>query len=74
VYTETRGITKFRLTQKDVIISKLIPHFNHSPLQGRKALQYSIWIKIVNILATEQVRTLERDSKIENLIKEFSDL
>lgn len=49
-------------------------HFENYPLQGRKTLQYSTWIKIVNILATEQVRTLERDSKVEKLIKELSSL
>lgn len=74
VYTERRGITKFRMTQKDEIISKLIPYFNNCPLQGHKAVQYSIWIEIVKILATEQVRTPARDSKVESLIKELSEL
>lgn len=74
MYTETRGITKFRLTQKDEIISKLIPYFTNSPLQGHKAIQYSIWIQIVEILAIEKVITPARDSKIDKLIKELSDL
>lgn len=74
VYTDTRGITRFRLTQKDEILNKIITHFENYPLQGRKTLQYSTWIQIVNILATEQVRTLERDSKVEKLIKELSSL
>lgn len=74
VYTDTRGITRFRLTQKDEILNKIIPHFEDYPLQGRKTLQYSTSIQIVNILATEQVRTLERDSKVEKLIKELSSL
>lgn len=74
VYTETRGITKFRLTDKKEIIRSIIPYFNNYPLEGRKALQYAIWIKIVNILETEQKRTVERDTKIDNLIKELSDL
>ncbi len=74
LYNETRGISKFRLIEKKKIISILVPYFNNSPLQGRKALQYSIWIQIVNILAAEEKRTPERDSKIDNLIKKLSSL
>ena len=74
VYNETRGVSKFRVTQKDEIISVLIPYFKNSPLEGRKALQFKIWIQIVNILATEQKRIPERDRKIEDLIRELSNL
>lgn len=74
VYNETRGITKFRVTQKDEILNELIPYLYNNPLQGRKALQFTVWVKIVNILATERVRTLERDRKIDNLIRELSNL
>jgi hypothetical protein len=42
VYNETRGITKFRVTQKDEILNKLIPYFVNNPLQGRKALQFTV--------------------------------
>ena len=40
VYTETRGISKYRLRIKNQIISTLTPHFNNYPLEGNKALQY----------------------------------
>ena len=53
---------------------KLIPHFIDYPIIGRKALQYSIWIDIVNILTMEPKRTLERDNKINILINKLSDL
>lgn len=53
----------------------IINHFNNNPLEGRKALQYSIWIEIANTLVAEQKRTEERDTKkINNLIKELSNL
>lgn len=52
VYNETRGITKFRVSQTYEIFKILIPWFNNNPLQGRKALQFSTWIKLVNILVT----------------------
>jgi hypothetical protein len=74
VYSEKRGITKYRLTQKNEILSIIIPYFENNPLLGRKALQFSTWIKIVDILATEQIRTKERDRKVENLIKNLSEL
>lgn len=45
MYTETRGITKYRLTQRKEIISLLTAYFKNNPLQGRKALQFSIWIE-----------------------------
>ena len=37
-----------------------------------KDLSWLMSYKIVNILATERVRTLERDRKIDNLIRELS--
>lgn len=73
VYNETRGISKFRLTQRNEIINILIPFFKENPLFGRKSLQFNIWIKIVNILVLEK-RTSERDIIISNLIKELSSL
>lgn len=58
IYNETRGISKFRITQNDEIINNLISYFDNNPLQGRKALQFTVLIKIVKILATERKRTL----------------
>lgn len=73
VYTETRGISKYRLGIKNKIISTLVPHFINYPLEGHKALQYTLWLKIVNIL-NDQVRTSQRDEELEILIKELSEL
>jgi len=56
IYNETRGITKFRLVVKEEIINKLIPHFLNYPLEGRKLLQYSIWMKIVKMLVEEPIK------------------
>lgn len=42
VYTEKRGISKFRLVPKDLILNDLVPFFDKYPLEGNKALQYSI--------------------------------
>ena len=41
VYTETSGISRYRLVTKYKSISTLVPHFNNYPLEGNKALQYS---------------------------------
>jgi hypothetical protein len=73
VYTETRGISRYRLRIKDQILSILVPHFNNYPLEGYKAIQFSLWIKIVNILK-DQIRTEQRDIELERLIKELSGL
>jgi len=56
VYTNTKGISRYRLRIQNQNINILIPHFNNYPLIGYKALQYSAWIKIINIL-NNQVRT-----------------
>jgi len=74
VYTDTRGVSRFRLTSKDEIINTIVPYFENYPLYGHKALQFSTWIQIVNILAMEQVRTTDRDNKVEKLIKDLSSL
>ena len=68
VYTDTSGISRYRLRIKDQIISTLIPHFNSYPLAGYKDLQYSVWLRIVYFLRDE-VRTDKRDVELEKLIK-----
>lgn len=73
VYTETRGISKFRLVPRDQIINDLVPFFDKYPLEGNKALQYSVWIKIVNTIH-KNPRSAHRENKVEALIKELSSL
>ena len=73
VYTDTNGISRYRLRIKDQIISTLIPHLNNYPLAGYKALQCSVWFKIVYLLH-DRVRTDQRDAELEELIKELSNL
>lgn len=73
VYTETRGITKFRLVPRDEILNDLVPFFDKYPLEGIKALQYSIWIQIVKTLH-KNPRSAHRENKVETLVKELSNL
>lgn len=42
VYTEKRGLSKFRLVPRDIILNDLVPFFDKYPLEGNKALQYSV--------------------------------
>jgi hypothetical protein len=73
VYTEKRGISKFRLVPRDQIFKDLVPFFEKYPLEGNKALQYSVWIKIVDALY-KNPRSAHRENKVETLIKELSSL
>lgn len=73
VYTETSGISRFRLGTKEHIISTLVPHFRDYPLAGHKDLQYFAWLKVVTLL-NGQIRTDQRDTELEKLIKELSSL
>ena len=73
VYTETRGISKFRLVLRDLILNDLVPFFDKYPLEGNKALQYSIWIQIVKTLH-KNPRSAHRENKVVTLIKELSSL
>lgn len=73
VYTETRGIGKYRLGVKSKILSTLVPHFNSYPLEGYKNEQYSLWLNIVKLL-NDQTSTEQRGIDLENLIKELSNL
>lgn len=74
VYTETRGISKYRLTTNDKIINTLNPYFNDYPLVGHKALQYSAWLKIVFYLNNNKDRTELRSLELDGFIKELSNL
>ena len=73
VYSETRGISKYRLVTRDQILSILVPFFAKYPLQGNKYLQYKLWAQIVEVLQTTG-RSEQRDVKTEELIKELSKL
>lgn len=73
IYTETRGISKFRLVPRDQIINDIVPFFENYPLEGNKALQYSVWIQIVNTLH-KNPRSAHRENKVDALIKELSNL
>ena len=73
VYLETRGVSKFRLVTKDLILSNLVPFFEKYPLEGNKSLQYKLWIQIVEILLTTS-RSKERDVRVAELIKKLSEL
>lgn len=70
----TKGVSKFRLTIREDILEKLVPHINNYPLLGHKELQYSIWLQIINILSLETTRSSERDKKIDYLINKLSNL
>ena len=41
---------------------------------GHKALQYSSWLNVVNVLINQKIRTVERDIKIEKFIHILSNL
>lgn len=76
MYSETRDISKFRLVQKDQILSVLVPaffFFHKYPLEGHIGLEYYIWIQIVDILH-KTPRSDQREIKIEALINELVNL
>lgn len=68
VYTDTKGISRYILSIQNKNINTLTSHFSNYPLIGYKALQYSAWIKIVNVL-NNQVGTDKRDMEVKKLIK-----
>lgn len=73
VYTEKRGISKVRISRLEVITNFVTPFFNSYHLEGYKAIQYSIWLKIV-MLKNQGPLTAERIKEIATLIEELSNL
>jgi hypothetical protein len=73
VYTDTKGMSRYRLRMNNQKNNTLIIHFNNYPLVGYKALQYLAWIKIVNIW-NNQIKTDLTNIEVEKLIKELSNL
>lgn len=73
VYTEKRGISKVRIFSQEVITNIVTPFFNNYHLEGYKAIQYSIWLKIV-MLKNQGPLTAERIKEIATLIEELSNL
>lgn len=73
IYTESSGVSRYRLGTKDKIVSVILPHFDKYPLHGYKALQLSAWSKVVCLL-NDSVRTDQREIELEKLIKELSNL
>ena len=73
VYSETRGVSKYRLVTRAQILEVLVPFFEKYPLEGNKKLQYELWIQIVKVLQTTG-RSKQRDESVEELIKNLSKL
>ena len=73
VYSETRGVSKYRLVTRDQILNTLVPFFEKYPLEGNKNMQYELWIQIVKILQTTG-RSVQREISVEGLIKKLSEL
>ena len=73
VYSETRGVSKYRLVTRDQILNTLVPFFEKYPLEGNKNMQYELWIQIVKILQTTG-RSVQREISVEVLIKKLSSL
>lgn len=74
VYTDSKGISRYRLRANLDNMKSLMYHFDNYPLIGHKHLQYLSWLDIVNILINQKSRTAERDIEIENLIQKLSNL
>ena len=55
VYTEKRGISKFRLVPRDQILNDLVPFFDKYPLESNKQLDYKDFKKIAHILNNKTV-------------------
>lgn len=72
VYTDTKGISRYRLRINYQNINILTSHFYNYPLIGYKALQYATWIKIINLNSDNYNK--EKDEELEKLIKELSNL
>ena len=73
VYSETRGVSKYRLVTRDQILNTLVPFFEKYPLEGNKNMQYELWVQIVKILQTTG-RSEQREINVEGLIKKLSEL
>ena len=73
VYSETRGVSKYRLVTRDQILNTLVPFFEKYPLEGNKNMQYELWIQIVKILQSTG-RSEQREISVEWLIKKLSEL
>lgn len=73
MYSETRGVSKYRLVTRDQILNTLVPFFEKYPLEGNKNMQYELWIQIVKILQTTG-RSVQREISVEGLIKKLSEL
>lgn len=73
VYSETRGVSKYRLVTRDQILDTLVPFFEKYPLEGNKNMQYELWIQIVKLLQTTG-RSEQREISVDELIKKLSEL
>lgn len=70
VYSETRGVSKYRLVSRDHILNTLVPFFEKYPLEGNKNIQYELWVQIVKILQTTG-RSEQRKISVDGLIKKL---
>ena len=75
VFTDTRSdISRYRLTINADNFGLLLSHFNNYPLFGHKALQFQVWLKLVDCILKYRNKTNIDKNMINELVLELSKL
>nr|YP_010555501.1 GIY-YIG endonuclease [Ramaria rubella]UYR22249.1 GIY-YIG endonuclease [Ramaria rubella] len=74
IFSEKRGISKFKISILEMIQHILIPFLNIYPLLGFKRQQYEIWIKAVEIKLTLPKYSLNRETKLYSVLTNLTAL
>jgi len=72
LFTEKKGISRFRITSVSILYHIILPYFNLFPLLGFKKKQYDIWLKAVCILISNKNWSKEREELLTVQLKKLS--
>lgn len=73
VYTDTKGISRYRLRMNKDNMALLFSFFDKYSLKGHKLLQYSVWAKALHFLNSEVKSDIKKE-RLSKLIDELSNL
>lgn len=71
IYTSS-GISRFRINNIDIILDKIVLHFDKYPLEGHKYLQYKSWLEAVKCSRTFENNSYDKQNKLKLLTGKLS--
>lgn len=74
IFTEKRGMSRFRITNIKALQHIVLPFFSLYPLKGYKNNQFNIWLEALSVILSNPSWTKEREEWLSTIFNKLSNL